>query len=158
MRSAGKRDCSSCRLWIKCVLPEFCRMRAAQWSRKDQMSWCETENDKKIRHQQMCTKQHNELPQRFSLITAQPREELYPGLYVPDWTARLCFSALTFSGSESAKVQIVSSCILGVQIRGWHPALFFCCADKPPACNQRWRKKIRKKMNMLRRDPNSLYH
>lgn len=51
----------------------------------------------------------------------------------------LCLFMLTFSGPGSAQIQIVSGYILGVQVRGWHPALLLHCADKPPACRERHR-------------------
>lgn len=39
----------------------------------------------------------------------------------------------TFSRSRCSQVQIISGAALRVQVCGRNPALFFSCADKPPA-------------------------
>lgn len=50
----------------------------------------------------------------------------------------------TFSRSRCSQVQIISGAALRVQVCGRNPALFFSCADKPPAYRHNRRKKKHK--------------
>lgn len=110
-RRAEKRDGSSCTLRIKCV-------------------WCVLQSVCSLLKQREpgngeTTRQQRRTPVSISAAF---------GVGADSEMVLVWFFVLTFSGSESAKIQIISGCVLGVQICGWHPTLFFCCADKPPAC------------------------
>lgn len=45
--------------------------------------------------------------------------------------------ALTFSSLGGIDVRVVSCAILGLQVGGRDPTLFFRCAHKPPACKHK---------------------